>query len=105
MLSCNHTLCIILYMMRCRIMFYYFFFFVPISLQFVNNVGKVRVSDELQSVKPEVAKLKKSGVDAVIALGHSGLEMDRRVAAEVNGIDAVVGGHSHSYLCNGEWEK
>lgn len=58
--------------------------------------------DELRTLEAEVAKLKNSGVEFIIALGHSGLEMDRKVASQVAGIDAVVGGHSHSYLCNGK---
>lgn len=65
----------------------------------------MKILDEVRSVRPEVAKLRESGVDVVIALGHSGLETDRRVATEVEGVDAVVGGHSHSYLCNGNREK
>lgn len=66
-------------------------------------MGKVKITDELESVKAEVEKLKKSGVEIIIALGHSGLEMDKRVAKEVVGIDAVIGGHSHSYLFSGEF--
>ncbi|CAI6372865.1 unnamed protein product [Macrosiphum euphorbiae] len=69
--------------------------------EFTNKVGRVRISDEVQSVRTEVAKLKSAGVEFIIALGHSGLEMDRRVAREVDGVDAVVGGHSHSYLISG----
>ncbi|KAL4083344.1 hypothetical protein QTP88_028671 [Uroleucon formosanum] len=69
--------------------------------EFTNKVGRVQISDEIQSVKTEVAKLKSAGVEFIIALGHSGLEMDRRVAREVDGVDAVVGGHSHSYLISG----
>lgn len=65
-------------------------------------MGKVRITDEVQSVRTEVAKLKNAGVEFIIALGHSGLEMDRRVAREVDGVDAVVGGHSHSYLNSGK---
>lgn len=65
-------------------------------------MGRVRITDELQSVKTEVVKLKKAGVDFIIALGHSGLEMDKRVAREVDGVDAVIGGHSHSYLNSGK---
>lgn len=64
-------------------------------------MGNVTITDEVSSIKIEAEKLKKSGVDFIIALGHSGLEMDQRIASEVNGIDAVVGGHSHSYLCSG----
>lgn len=66
-------------------------------------MGRVQITDELQSVKTEVVKLRKSGVDFIIALGHSGLEMDKRVAREVDGIDAVIGGHSHSYLNSGKF--
>lgn len=66
-------------------------------------MGKVTFTDELESVKSEVSKLKKSGVEFIIALGHSGLEMDRRVAREVDGIDAVVGGHSHTYLSSSKY--
>lgn len=69
--------------------------------EFLNQVGRVRITDEVQSVRAEVAKLKNAGVEFIIALGHSGLEMDRRVAREVDGVDAVVGGHSHSYLNSG----
>ncbi|KAL5239248.1 hypothetical protein ACI65C_006658 [Semiaphis heraclei] len=69
--------------------------------EYTNIVGKVRITDEVQSVRTEVAKLKNAGVEFIIALGHSGLEMDRRVAREVDGVDAVVGGHSHSYLNSG----
>lgn len=68
----------------------------------MNQAGKVRISDEIPSVRAEVAKLRNAGVEFIIALGHSGLEMDRRVAREVDGIDAVVGGHSHSYLISGK---
>lgn len=65
-------------------------------------MGKVKLTDELQSVKAEVAKLKASGVEFIIALGHSGLGTDQRIAREVDGVDVVVGGHSHSYLFSGE---
>lgn len=71
-------------------------------MQWTNDVGKVKITDEVQSVKAEVTKLKNNGVEFIIALGHSGLDMDRRVAREVDGVDAVVGGHSHSYLISGE---
>lgn len=66
-------------------------------------MGKIKINDELRSIKSEVIKLKRSGVEFIIALGHSGLEMDRRVAREVDGIDAVIGGHSHSYLISGKF--
>jgi len=68
----------------------------------MNNVGRAHIFDEVQSVRAEVAKLKNAGVEFIIALGHSGLKIDRRVAREVDGVDAVVGGHSNSYLISGK---
>jgi 5'-nucleotidase len=37
----------------------------------------------------------------VVLLSHLGLARDRQVAAAVDGIDAIVGGHSHTLLGNG----
>lgn len=37
-------------------------------------------------------------VDLVVVLSHIGVEDDRRLAAEVEGIDLIVGGHSHTFL-------
>ncbi len=37
-------------------------------------------------------------VDLVIALSHLGIEADQELAAQVPGIDIIVGGHSHAYF-------
>ena len=42
--------------------------------------------------------LREQGVDIIIAVTHVGYQMDQRLAAEVSGLDAVVGGHSNTYL-------
>jgi len=36
--------------------------------------------------------------DVIVALTHVGIETDRRLAAEVPGIDLIVGGHSHTSM-------
>lgn len=36
--------------------------------------------------------------DLIVALTHIGIESDRRLAAEVPGIDVIVGGHSHTSM-------
>ena len=43
-------------------------------------------------------RLKDDGVDILIALGHSGYEIDIQIAENIPEIDLVVGGHSHTYL-------
>jgi 5'-nucleotidase len=65
--------------------------------------GAVRLlgadASELFAVAAEqVALLRAQGVDVVILLSHLGLARDEAVAANVPGIDIVVGGHDHFEL-------
>lgn len=53
------------------------------------------------SASAEVALLRNSsGVRTIIALGHSGLPTDRRIAAECPGVDIVIGAHDDTFLWN-----
>ena len=45
-----------------------------------------------------VAELEAMGVDKIIALTHEGFKEDITLAEKVDGIDLIVGGHSHSLL-------
>lgn len=45
-----------------------------------------------------VEDLRSSGADLVIAITHTGIEIDRQIAGEVPGIDLIVGGHDHEYV-------
>jgi 5'-nucleotidase / UDP-sugar diphosphatase len=55
-------------------------------------------ADDIESLKADVAALEAAGVGMIIALTHVGYARDIEIAAAVPGIDAVVGGHSHTYL-------
>ena len=57
--------------------------------------------DEAESLAAAAAELAEQGVDKVIALTHVGYDRDQELA-KVAGIDAVVGGHSHTYLKTGD---
>ncbi|MDB6178043.1 bifunctional metallophosphatase/5'-nucleotidase [Paracoccus sp. Z330] len=54
--------------------------------------------DDIESLRAGVAKLEEAGVNKIIALTHVGYQRDQKFAGEVEGIDAVIGGHSHSLL-------
>lgn len=54
--------------------------------------------DEVDAITADVAALEAEGVTKIIALTHVGLPMDLEIAAAVPGLDAIVGGHSHTYL-------
>lgn len=58
--------------------------------------------DEVESVRREAKMLKQRGVNILIAVGHSGFEVDKRIAREVEDIDIVIGGHTNTFLYNGE---
>ena len=53
-----------------------------------------------EAVAGEVAKMQADGINKIIVLSHSGYEIDKRVAAAVEGIDVIVGGHSNTLLSN-----
>ncbi len=62
------------------------------------NVGKLRFEREVNSAQNTVNTLREQGVKYIVAVTHLGLERDQHLARKVNGIDLIVGGHSHSLL-------
>jgi len=54
--------------------------------------------EEIEALRAAVADLEGQGVNVILALTHVGLPADLEIAAQVAGIDAVIGGHSHTYL-------
>lgn len=57
-----------------------------------------RFTDNVQALKNAVSALEKQGVRHIIVVSHLGLPEDRRLARAVDGVDVIVGGHTHSYL-------
>ena len=57
-------------------------------------------TDEAEALRADVAALEAEGVDKIIALTHVGLSKDLDLAASVPGLDAIVGGHSHTLMSN-----
>ncbi|WP_323946094.1 bifunctional metallophosphatase/5'-nucleotidase [Aeromonas hydrophila] len=62
------------------------------------NVGKLRFGNEVTSAQATVDLLRQHGINQIVALTHIGNQRDLALATKVNGIDAIVGGHSHSLL-------
>jgi 5'-nucleotidase len=54
-------------------------------------------SDPIDTLRTEVERLR-GEVDAIIVLSHLGLRQDERLAATVEGIDLILGGHTHHLL-------
>ncbi|MEG0006398.1 MAG: bifunctional metallophosphatase/5'-nucleotidase [Aeromonas sp.] len=62
------------------------------------NVGELHFRKEVETAQATVDLLQAKGVHQIVALTHIGNARDLALAAEVNGLDAIVGGHSHSLL-------
>jgi len=70
------------------------------TLPIISNVGEnVTVDNDLEGIaRSEVEKLKSQGADIIIAVTHIGLDVDKDIASKVDGIDVIVGGHSHTLI-------
>ncbi|XP_073812053.1 protein 5NUC-like [Musca autumnalis] len=59
-------------------------------------------TDEVEAINKEAARLKSEGINIIIALGHSGYMRDQEIAAQCPDVDLVIGGHTNTFLYNGE---
>ncbi|WP_370678054.1 bifunctional UDP-sugar hydrolase/5'-nucleotidase [Pleomorphomonas sp. PLEO] len=64
-----------------------------------SSPGKdITFEDEITYLQTAVKEIQAEGVDKIIALTHVGYLKDQEIAEKVDGIDVIVGGHSHTYL-------
>jgi len=68
----------------------------------ISSAGKVTFESEVVAINREAELLAAQGVNIIIAVGHSGYQMDMTIAAQVELVDVVVGGHTNTFLWNGE---
>ena len=76
-------------------------------LAFPKNIAGLDFRREIDVAKEQVKELKKRGATVIVAVTHIGLENDespnkyegdKALAKAVDGIDVIVGGHSHTFL-------
>ncbi|XP_046574533.1 snake venom 5'-nucleotidase-like [Haliotis rubra] len=64
---------------------------------------KLTFEDEIAAVQREADILTSQGIDKIIAVGHSGFGVDKKIAEGVNNLDVVVGGHTNTFLYTGDY--
>lgn len=74
------------------------------------NVEGITFASPIEKAKEMVEKLKEEKVDAIIALTHIGLDESSvdttdKIAEQVEGIDLIIDGHSHTLLKEGKVVK
>ncbi len=60
----------------------------------------VQFTDPVQAVQKYAKELEEQGVNIIVVLSHLGYVPDQDLAAQVEGVDIIVGGHSHTLLSN-----
>lgn len=64
----------------------------------------LKMEDPVQTATRLVPELRKKA-DFVVVVSHIGLQADQKLAQSVNGIDLIIGAHSHTVLPNGAATK
>lgn len=54
--------------------------------------------NEIKTTQRLVDELKKQGIEHIILLSHLGYELDQQLAKQLNNIDIIIGGDSHTLL-------
>jgi len=54
--------------------------------------------DEITTLTATVAELEEMGINKIIAMTHVGYDVDMETISSVNGIDVIIGAHSHTLL-------
>ncbi|QHT47802.1 hypothetical protein M662_15355 [Bacillus sp. SB49] len=66
---------------------------------YLSNPGEtIAFEDYIEKAEETVKMLEDAGVNKVIALTHVGVTYDDDLAEKVDGIDVIIGGHSHTQL-------
>ena len=66
-----------------------------------DSMKDIKIDDfntTIKKVQEEVNNLRSKGINKIILLSHSGLKQDKKIARETEGIDIIIGGHSHDMV-------
>ncbi len=76
-----------------------FFSLMTPEFPYVSNGGNVSLKNSPFVIADKMVQvLSAKDVDLIVAVTHLGVERDQELAAKVDGIDLIIGGHSHEYL-------
>jgi len=64
--------------------------------------GEIGFDSTLETAKALIPDMKRNGAQLIVALTHQGIDEDRAMAEAVDGIDVIVGGHSHTEMPQAE---
>lgn len=56
------------------------------------------LTDELAAAQAEIDRLKGQGINKIVLQSHAGYALESQLAAQLDGVDVIVGGDSHTLL-------
>jgi 5'-nucleotidase len=62
------------------------------------DITVFKTKETIESIQKEVEKLQQQGINKIILLSHLGYTMDKIIASQTQGIDVILGGHSHDLI-------
>ena len=68
------------------------------SKRICKDISIMDMNNTIKAIQEEVNLLKKQGINKIILISHLGIDKDKKVAKETDGIDVIVGGHSHHVI-------
>lgn len=78
---------------------------LPFDLKFhlkdadrVDNLHLMSLEETIPKLQKQIDDFKSQGIDKIIIVSHAGYENDVKMAQAVEGIDVILGGHSHDVL-------
>lgn len=63
-----------------------------------NMPDTIKMKPLVPSVQAEIDKHKAAGIDIIVVLSHCGWDIEQQLGRELNGVDLIIGGHSHTLL-------
>lgn len=61
--------------------------------------------EEPVAIVEKIVKELSGSVDCIVLLSHLGIYFDRKIAETIEGVDVIIGSHTHHALPEGEWVK
>lgn len=58
----------------------------------------MNLSETIESLQNEINNLRNQGIDKIILLAHTGYDVDKEIAKNLDGLDIIVGGHTHTLV-------
>lgn len=63
-----------------------------------NPSDEIVFADELTTAQANIDELKSQGINKIVLLTHVGLDNDKSYASQLDGVDVIIGGDSHSLM-------